>query len=149
MAKITKLNNFGSTKGINLKLIPVLGLDNRKLMTSSTLWRHQVCNLQTRTYILYLFCKIHTWWRHNVDEVINHLLLTKRITGVSLEPIPLVDLEISAQSVKYRPVCTIHVEQDITMKLIPTFLFCQDLLLDKVSWLLNSTFCFAQLTPGF
>ena len=49
-AKITKLNNFGSRNGINLKLILVIDIANKWwLMMSSTLWRHHVCNVQTWT----------------------------------------------------------------------------------------------------
>ena len=102
-------------------------------------WRHQHCDVIGRViyrpepFFQYLVCKIHTWWRHNVDDVINRLLLSRPITGVSLVPIPLVDPEIWARSVKYRPVCRIHVGHDMTMKPIVTFSFCQNLLLDKVS----------------
>ena len=107
-----------------MKLIPVTGLDNRKwMMTSSCVWFTD----HNQIFDM-LVCKIHTWW-----------------------PIPLVDPEIWARSVKYRPVCRIHVAHDMAMKPIVTFSFCQNLLLDKVSWLLdknwllNSTFGFAQL----
>ena len=58
--------------------------------------------------------------------------MSRPIIGVSLVPIPIVDPEIWAQSVKYRPVCRIHVGHDMTMKPIVTFSFCQKLLLDKV-----------------
>ena len=154
MSKITKLNNFGSTKGIDLKLIPVTGLE-----IEDDWWHHQHCDVIRRIiyrpepFFSYLVCKMPIWWRHNVDDVINRLLLSRPITGVSLVPIPLVDPEIWARSVKYRPVCRIHVGHDMTMKPIVTFSFCQNLLLDKVSWwldknwLLNSTFGFAQLYP--
>ena len=156
MSKITKLNNFGSTKGMDLKLIPVTGPDNRRwLMTSSTLWRHQACNLQTRTFFWYLVCKIPIWWRHNFDDVINRLLLSRPITGVSLVPIPFVDPEIWARLVKYRPVCRIHVEHDMTMEPIVTFSFVKIYYLTKFhdNWIKigfsTQLLVLHSFTPGF
>ena len=81
--KITKLSNFGSTEGINLKLIPVTGLNSRRwLMISSIFWRHHACKLQTRTYFsifgsLKYTCDDVTmlmtsqyWWRHQSSSII-------------------------------------------------------------------------------
>ena len=75
MSKITNLNNFSSTKGIDLKLIPVTGLDNRRwFMTSSTLWRYQVCILQISYRKTVLVCKLHAWWKtvFNYQHVFYH-----------------------------------------------------------------------------
>ena len=119
-------------------------------------WRSDVIRRVTyrpEPIFRYLVWKIHTWWRHNVDDVINRLLFSRSISGVSLVPIPLVDPEIWARSVRHRTVCRIHVGHDMAMKPIVTFSFCQNLILNKVSWwldknwLLNSTFSFAQLYP--
>ena len=74
------------------KLTPVIGLENRKLlMMSSTLWRHQVCILQTRYRKIVLVCKLHVWWRYNVDHLINHLLLSSPVSGLSFNLMPLVE----------------------------------------------------------
>ena len=71
-----------------------------------------------------------------IDDVINHLLLARPITVVSLVPMPLVDPEIPRYRhwlVIYKPVCRIHASHYMTMKPVVTFFFCQNTLPDKVT----------------
>ena len=54
------INRLLLSRPMGTKLTPVIGLDNkRRLMTSSTLWRYQVCILQTRYRKKVLVCKLH------------------------------------------------------------------------------------------
>ena len=84
-----------STRGMDTKLTPVIGLDNRRpLMTSASCWRHQEYSLQTRYRKVVSGLSIKGLRRHNIDDIIDHFLMSRPITGVSLVPIPLVDPEI-------------------------------------------------------
>ena len=117
----------GSTKGMGTKLTPMIGLDNRtRLMTSSTLWHHQVYILQIRYRKKFLVSKLHAWWSHNVDDVIDHLLLARPITGaswsitgaswypvggISFRSIPLLEPKILNVYILAILVCKIHRKQ--------------------------------------
>ena len=82
--------------GVNFRFIRCLVL---KILRIYDLWPAN-CDLRPAFYtnrcviyrpepnFRYLVCKIHTWWRHNVNDVINHLLLSRPIISVSLVPIP-------------------------------------------------------------
>ena len=89
MAEITKLNNFGSTKGINLKLIPVIVLDNRR--------RHQHSDVIRR--VIYRPKPFFDIWsvKYTPDDVtmlMRSSIVFYCLTSVSLVLIPLVDPEI-------------------------------------------------------
>ena len=54
---------------------------------------------------------MHTWWCHNVNDVINHLLLSRTITGISFMLIPLVETKLFNFVIFVILVCKIHRKQ--------------------------------------
>ena len=89
------------------KLTPVLGLEKKRwLMMSPTLWRHQVCILQTR------ISKIWFWSvNYTHDDVISYLLLSRPVTGISFKLIPSVEIELFNFVIIAFLICKIHRKQ--------------------------------------
>ena len=63
-------------------------------------WCHQHCGVIICVFYRpdikkwVLVYKLHAWWCHNVDDVINRLLLSRPVTGISFKLIPLVELKL-------------------------------------------------------
>ena len=106
------------------KLTPIVGLDKRIwFMTSSTLWCHSLqCILQTRIYEFYRpVCKLHVKRHHSVDDITNHLLLSRPTTSVSFNSISLSEPKILNVFILPLLVCKIH-KSHVTQNMTPFLL---------------------------